>query len=217
MEDFGVQASSGVTTLLFTDIEGSTRLWEQEGARMSRALAEHDALSRKAVEENRGVIVKMTGDGMYAAFGDPLDALTATTTLQQSLAGLAANNHVPLRVRAGLHLGIVERRDDDLFGSPVNRAARIMKAAHGGQVLLSQAVVECRAADIETPPDHALRAARVCGCSNTSYFGSAVSASLSPGTLPAPSGTASAAPLASSPIGSARPPRHVLRKLSAIA
>jgi class 3 adenylate cyclase len=66
MEDFGVQASSGVTTLLFTDIEGSTRLWEQEGARMSRALAEHDALSRKAVEENRGVIVKMTGDGMYA-------------------------------------------------------------------------------------------------------------------------------------------------------
>ena len=65
-----MQASSGVTTLLFTDIEGSTRLWEQEGARMARALAEHDALSRKAVEANRGVIVKMTGDGMYAAFGD---------------------------------------------------------------------------------------------------------------------------------------------------
>ena len=137
-----MQASSGVTTLLFTDIEGSTRLWEQEGARMARALAEHDALSRKAVEANRGVIVKMTGDGMYAAFGDSLDALNATATLQQSLAGLAANNHIPLRVRAGLHLGIVERRDDDLFGSPVNRAARIMKAAHGGQVLLSQAVVD---------------------------------------------------------------------------
>ncbi|HEY3031918.1 MAG TPA: adenylate/guanylate cyclase domain-containing protein, partial [Bradyrhizobium sp.] len=118
MEDFGVQASSGVTTLLFTDIEGSTRLWEQEGERMSRALAEHDALSRKAVEANGGVIVKMTGDGMYAAFSDPLDALNATAILQQSLAGLAANDHVPLRVRAGLHLGIVERRDDDLFGSP---------------------------------------------------------------------------------------------------
>jgi predicted ATPase/class 3 adenylate cyclase len=140
--DFGVQASSGVTTLLFTDIEGSTRLWEQEGERMSRALAEHDALSRRAVEGNRGVIVKMTGDGMYAAFGDPLDALNATAMLQQSLTGLAASNHIPLRVRAGLHLGIVERRDDDLFGSPVNRAARIMKAAHGGQVLLSQAVVD---------------------------------------------------------------------------
>ena len=137
-----MQASSGVTTLLFTDIEGSTRLWEQEGERMSLALVEHDALSRKAVEGNHGVIVKMTGDGMYAAFGDPLDALNATAMLQQSLAGLAANNHIPLRVRAGLHLGIVERRDDDLFGSPVNRAARIMKAAHGGQVLLSQAVVD---------------------------------------------------------------------------
>ena len=142
MEDFGVQASSGVTTLLFTDIEGSTRLWEQEGERMSLALAEHDALSRKAVEGNHGVVIKMTGDGMYAAFGDPLDALLATAALQQSLAGLAANNHIPLRVRAGLHLGMVERRADDLFGSPVNRAARIMKAAHGGQVLLSQAMVD---------------------------------------------------------------------------
>src|SRR5438552_2565955 len=141
MEDFGVQASSGVTTLLFTDIEGSTRLWEQEGERMSLALAEHDALSRKAVEGNHGVVIKMTGDGMYAAFSDPLDALLATAALQQSLAGLAANNHIPLRVRAGLHLGIVERRDEDLFGSPVNRAARIMKAAHGGQILLSQALV----------------------------------------------------------------------------
>jgi len=137
-----VQGSSGVTTLLFTDIEGSARLWEQEGEGMSRALAEHDALSRQAVEGNRGVVVKMTGDGMYAAFSDPLDALNATALLQQSLVDLAAHNHIPLRVRAGLHLGIVERRDDDLFGSPVNRAARIMKAAHGGQVLVSQAVVD---------------------------------------------------------------------------
>ena len=80
-----MQASPGVTTLLFTDIEGSTRLWEQEGERMSRALARHDALSRAAVEGNGGIIVKMTGDGMYAAFDDPLDALNATLALQQSL------------------------------------------------------------------------------------------------------------------------------------
>ena len=59
-----MHGSTGLTTLLFTDIEGSTRLWEQEGERMSRALAAHDALSRKAVEENGGVIVKMTGDGI---------------------------------------------------------------------------------------------------------------------------------------------------------
>ncbi len=134
--------SSGVTTLLFTDIEGSTALWEHEGDKMSLALAEHDHLSRAAVEDHRGVIVKMTGDGMYAAFGDPLDALSAALTLQQSLANPAATNGITFRVRYGLHLGIVERRNDDLFGTPVNRAARIMKAAHGGQILVSQSVVD---------------------------------------------------------------------------
>ena len=71
----------GVTTLLFTDIEGSTRLWETDGERMSLALREHDALSRTAVESHGGVIVKMTGDGMYAAFSDALNALNATVLL----------------------------------------------------------------------------------------------------------------------------------------
>ena len=134
--------SPNFTTLLFTDIEGSTRLWEQEGERMSRALAEHDALSLKAVEEHRGVVVKMTGDGMYAAFSDPVDALNATAQLQLALEKVASKHQIAFRVRAGLHLGIVERRNQDLFGSPVNRAARIMKAAHGGQILISQAVVD---------------------------------------------------------------------------
>ena len=137
-----MQASPTSTTLLFTDIEGSTRLWEEQGDRMSRALAAHDALSRAAVERHGGVIVKMTGDGMYAAFDDALAGLHATAMLQQGLEALAKDDHIVLRVRAGLHSGIVERRDQDLFGSPVNRAARIMKAAHGGQVLLSQAVVD---------------------------------------------------------------------------
>ncbi|HXX85640.1 MAG TPA: tetratricopeptide repeat protein [Casimicrobiaceae bacterium] len=134
--------SSGLTTLLFTDIEASTRLWEQDGERMSRALAQHDALSRAAVERHNGVVVKMTGDGMYAAFGDPVDAINATVALQQALKDPSATSGLELRLRYGLHLGVVERRDQDLFGSPVNRAARIMKAAHGGQILLSQAVVD---------------------------------------------------------------------------
>ena len=136
-----MQASSE-TTLLFTDIEGSTKLWEEQGERMARALAEHDALSRSAVERNNGIVVKMTGDGMYAAFADPSDAVSAALMLQQSLEDPATTNGISFRVRFGLHLGIVERRNDDLFGSPVNRAARIMKAAHGSQVLLSQAVVD---------------------------------------------------------------------------
>ncbi len=137
-----MQVPSCGTTLLFTDIEGSTRLWEQEGERMSRALAEHDALSRSAVERNRGTVVKMTGDGMYAAFDDPLDAVNAALVLQLALCDPRATNGIPFHVRYGMHVGVVERRDDDLFGTPVNRAARIMEAAHGSQVLLSQAVVD---------------------------------------------------------------------------
>ncbi|HEX9301572.1 MAG TPA: tetratricopeptide repeat protein [Casimicrobiaceae bacterium] len=131
-----------VTFLLFTDIEGSTRLWETDSASMSNALSAHDALARRAVGSHHGTVVKMTGDGMHAVFGDALDALGATLDLQQALADPSATGGVVLRVRCGLHAGAVERRDNDTFGSPVNRAARIMSAAHGGQVLLSQTVVD---------------------------------------------------------------------------
>jgi class 3 adenylate cyclase len=129
-------------TFLFTDIVGSTALWEKDGFRMSQALAAHDALARDAVESRRGRLVKTTGDGIHAAFDDALDALAATLDLQQALDDPAATNGVVLRVRSGLHKGFVERRDDDYFGSSVNRAARIMNAAHGGQVLVSQAVAD---------------------------------------------------------------------------
>ena len=128
----------GAVTILFTDIEGSTRLWEQEPERMRRALVCHDELLRSAVKSNHGVVVKMIGDGMQAAFRDPLDGLKATFALQQALADPAATNGLSLCVRCGLHEGLAERRDNDFFGSVVNRAARIMRAAHGGQVLLSQ-------------------------------------------------------------------------------
>lgn len=135
-----MKASSGVTTFLFTDIEGSTRLWDREHERMRIALARHDAIVRDAIEENRGVVVKMSGDGAHAAFEDPLDALGAALQLQQGLADPAATLGVVLSVRCGLHAGVTERRDNDFFGGAVNRAARIMSVAHGGQVLLSQAV-----------------------------------------------------------------------------
>ena len=135
-----MQALSAVTTFLFTDIEGSTRLWEQDPERMVRALACHDAIARAAVENNRGIVVKMSGDGIHAVFEDPLDAVEATLHLQQALLDPEATNGVTLRVRCGLHVGVNERRDNDFFGTVVNRAARIMCAAHGGQVLVSQAV-----------------------------------------------------------------------------
>ena len=131
---------SAVTTFLFTDIESSTQLWEREAARMEPALAHHDALARAAVDENKGIVVKMTGDGMCAAFEDPVDAVAATLRFQRSLADPEGIGGMALRVRCGLHAGIAERRDNDFFGGVLNRAARIMGAAHAGQVLLSQAV-----------------------------------------------------------------------------
>ena len=131
---------SAITTFLFSDIEGSTQLWEREPARMEGALARHDALARAAVEGHRGHVVKMTGDGMCAAFDDPQDAVAAALEFQQALAKLETTGGLALRARCGLHAGIVERRDNDFFGTVLNRAARIMAAAHGGQVLVSQAL-----------------------------------------------------------------------------
>ncbi len=133
---------SVVKTLLFTDIEGSTRLWAQEPGRMGPALARHDVFLRAAVESNHGAIVKTTGDGMYATFDDPLDGLNATLSIQRALADPTATSHIPLRVRCALHVGVVEHRDGDYFGTTVNRAARIMSAAHGGQVLVSQSAAD---------------------------------------------------------------------------
>jgi predicted ATPase/class 3 adenylate cyclase len=135
-----MQAPPGVVTYLFTDIEGSTRLWEQEPERMRRALARHDEIAREVVQRHTGVFVKTTGDGIHAAFADPSDALYAAVALQQALAGPETTAGIPLKLRCGLHAGVDERRDNDFFGQAVNRAARIMSVAHGGQMLLSQAV-----------------------------------------------------------------------------
>ena len=131
-----------LTTFLFTDLEGSTRLWETAPERMRPALAQHDALARAAVEAHGGTVVKMTGDGVHAAFADPLRAIDAAIALQQSLADAEAAHGIALRVRCGLHCGVDEQRAGDFFGTAVNRAARLMNAAHGGQVLVSRAIAE---------------------------------------------------------------------------
>ena len=122
-----VSDRSAVTTFLFTDIEGSTRLWEQEPARMPPALARHDALARAAVERHRGIVVKMIGDGMHAAFDDPLDAVLAILELQRALADPAATDGLPLR--SALRPARRRRSSDATttsIGTAVNRAARIM-------------------------------------------------------------------------------------------
>jgi predicted ATPase/class 3 adenylate cyclase len=130
-----------ILTFLFTDIEGSSRLWEEQPGRMQRALALHDRILRSAVERNSGAVLKSTGDGVHAIFRDPRDAVATVIEIQRALADPVSTDGLPLRVRCGMHAGASEARDGDRFGSPVNLAARIMSAAHGGQVLASQAVV----------------------------------------------------------------------------
>ena len=129
-------------TFLFTDIEGSTSLWEQDSARMRVVLSCHDTLARQTVEGCSGSIVKMTGDGMHAVFANPADAMRAAVDFQLALADPERTGGMALRVRCGLHAGMVEQRDNDYFGNSVNRAARIMDAAHGGQIIASKAIVD---------------------------------------------------------------------------
>ena len=128
-----------VVTHLFTDLEGSTRLWEKDPARMEQALRRHDAQARFAVERNGGRVVKTTGDGIHAVFDDPSKAVDAAVAFLEDLAVLSEESGVTLCARCGIHAGVAAARDGDYYGAAVNRAARIMSAAHGGQVLLSEA------------------------------------------------------------------------------
>lgn len=148
-----MSAPAVTATFVFTDIEGSTRLWEREPEAMQRALARHDAVCRDAVCTWRGQLVKTTGDGIHAVFADPLDALRAMQALQGELARTSVRG-AALKVRCGMHLGSAEERDGDYYGPTLNRAARIMAAAHGGQILLSQAVAD--AVRDRLPPPFAL-------------------------------------------------------------
>jgi predicted ATPase/class 3 adenylate cyclase len=137
------RADPGITTgtlaFLFTDIAGSTRLWEQLPQSMKGALERHDAILRESIEASTGRVVKTTGDGLMAVFPTAASCVTASVAAQRALAAEPWHETGPLRVRMGLHAGDAERRGDDYFGPTVNRTARIMSAGHGGQVLLSAA------------------------------------------------------------------------------
>jgi predicted ATPase/class 3 adenylate cyclase len=133
---------STILTFLFTDIEGSTSKWEEQPELMAQAVACHDALLRDAIGAHRGTIVKTTGDGIYAAFASPQDCLAAVIDVQLALLDPAATAGMALAIRCGMHTGAVQARDNDYFGSTINRTARIMGAAHGGQVLVSSAVAD---------------------------------------------------------------------------
>jgi predicted ATPase/class 3 adenylate cyclase len=129
---------SGTVTFLFTDVEGSTRLWEDHPRVMHDVLARHDEIMRGAIESHAGHVVKTTGDGFHAAFGTARDALEAAVAAQQALAGEPSVQGVVVKVRMGVHTGEARVRDGDYYGSELNRAARLMAVGHGGQVLVSE-------------------------------------------------------------------------------
>jgi LuxR family maltose regulon positive regulatory protein len=142
---------SGTLTFCFTDIEGSSRLWEQHPQAMPPALARHDSILRTTILAHHGVIFKTAGDGVHAVFTRATDALQAVLAAQRALAAEpwqafiqpehgSSPNHATafaLRVRMALHSGVAELRDGDYFGPALNRVARILDLGHGGQVLLS--------------------------------------------------------------------------------
>ena len=133
---------SGTVTLLFTDIEGSTRLWEAEPEAMGVALRRHDAILRTAVQAAAGYVFKTVGDAFCAAFETAQLAAEAVVTAQRALSAETWPTSRPIRVRMGLHTGVCEEREGDYFGPVVNRTARLEAVAYGGQVLVSGVTAE---------------------------------------------------------------------------
>jgi predicted ATPase/class 3 adenylate cyclase len=136
------QPPTGTITFLFTDIEGSTRLWEDHPDAMRLALERHDKILREAIHGNGGFIFRTAGDAFLAAFATAPEALMGALTAQLGLAAEPWAAETPLRVRMALHVGAAEKRDGDYFGQPLNRVARLLSAGHGGQTLLSLAAQE---------------------------------------------------------------------------
>jgi predicted ATPase/class 3 adenylate cyclase len=129
-----------MVTFLFTDIEGSTRLWERDAASMSIALAAHDDVLRDAITRQRGVVFKTIGDAFCAAFVRPQDALSAAVDAQHRLAAHPWDARIgSLRVRMGIHTGTAVETGGDYFGPTVNRVARLMSVGYGEQILVSGA------------------------------------------------------------------------------
>jgi len=122
---------TGTVTFLFTDMEGSTRLWENDAPAMQAALSHHDELLRSVIEERGGYVFKTVGDAFCCAFATAPDALEAALEIQRTLLSSEGEQVGALRVRMALHTGAAEERGGDYFGSPVNRVARLLSAAHG--------------------------------------------------------------------------------------
>ncbi|MFQ5948696.1 MAG: adenylate/guanylate cyclase domain-containing protein, partial [Acidimicrobiia bacterium] len=137
-----MELPGGMVTFLLTDVEGSTQLWEEHPDEMSDVLARHLDLLGRTVGDHYGHVVKNTGDGVFAVFADAADGVRAAVAAQLALHGGAATEPIPLRARCGLHSAEAQPERGDYRAAGVNRCARIMGVAHGGQVLLSQSTLD---------------------------------------------------------------------------
>src|SRR3989304_5847091 len=136
---------TGTVTFLFTDIEGSTPLWEGDSELMSAALQVHNQALRQAIEASGGAVFKIVGDAFQAAFGTAPQALKAAIEAQRALQAAPWNELGPLKVRMGLHTGeasLDPGGDEYAVSHAKNRIGRIHSIAHGGQILLSQETVD---------------------------------------------------------------------------
>ena len=130
---------SGTLTFLLSDVVGSTRAWEEHPDAMKAALERHDSIVRGAIEAHDGYVFSTAGDAFAASFGRASEAVAAAREAQRGLREERWPEPVRIEVRMGVHTGEADERDGDYFGPAVNRAARIMAAGHGGQVVVSAA------------------------------------------------------------------------------
>jgi class 3 adenylate cyclase len=142
----GAALPAGTVTLLFSDIERSTRLLERHGARYAELLAEHHRIVRAAVAEHGGHEIRTAGDSFFVAFARAGDAVRAAVAIQRGLAAQAWPDQATVLVRIGLHTGEPRVTGDDYVGIDVHRAARICAAAHGGQIVVSETTARLVAA-----------------------------------------------------------------------
>jgi len=145
------QLPTGTVTFLFSDVEGSSRLWEEHPAAMRVALARHDAMIEKLVERHEGSVVRPRGEGdsRFCVFARASDAVAAALAIQVALDTEAWPDRLTLRVRIAVHTGEADLRAGDYYGSAVNRCARLRGVAHGGQSLISQTT--CDLAGVSLP------------------------------------------------------------------
>ncbi len=143
--------AQGLGAYLFTDIEGSTSMWEDEPETMSAAVARHDAVLDLVVARHDGEVFTKAGDSFAVRFPDVEAAVAAAIDAQRAIELEVWGTSRPLAVRMGIHAGTAEHRGDDYFGAAVSAAARVMSAAHGGQILISDAALSFHPSLTTTP------------------------------------------------------------------